>query len=106
MSGDVISKGIAKCASSDCFNVHIGKAIALRRALGHQVPTEYLNAPQPTEVHVGDVVAVGYRNYTVINDDHDSENEKSAIDTLRISSLQGFGGGFEIIDDSRAGEGE
>ncbi|MFF2413475.1 hypothetical protein [Bacillus safensis] len=106
VSGDVISKGIAKCASSDCFNVHIGKAIALRRALGHRVPTEYLNAPQPTEVHVGDVVAVGYRNYTVINDDQDSENEKSAIDTLRISSLQGFGGGFEIVDDSRTGVSE
>lgn len=106
VNGHVISKGIAKCSPSDCFNVHIGMAIALRRALGHRVPTEYFNAPQPTEVHVGDVVAVGYRNYTVINDDHDSENEKSAIDTLRISTLQGFGGGFEIIDDSRVGEGE
>ncbi|WP_144533954.1 hypothetical protein [Bacillus pumilus] len=106
VSGHVISKGIAKCSPSDCFNVHIGMAIALRRALGYHVPTEYFNAPLPTEVHVGDIVAVGYRNYTVINDDHDSENEKSTIDTLRISTLQGFGGGFEIIDDSRVGEGE
>lgn len=103
VSGDVISKGIAKCSPSDCFNVHIGKAIALRRLLGYQVPTEYFDAPQPTKVKVGDIVAVGYENYTVIND---SENEKSPIDTLRISTLQGFGGGFEIIDDSRAGEGE
>ncbi|MEC1940339.1 hypothetical protein [Bacillus velezensis] len=48
--------GIAKAAPSDCFNVHIGKAIAIRRALGLAVPDEYLNAPQPTEVRVGDVI--------------------------------------------------
>lgn len=55
-SGKELSKGIAKCAPDDCFNVHIGKAIALRRALGLPVPDEYVYAPQPTEVRVGDVV--------------------------------------------------
>lgn len=55
-NGMVWGRGIAKCAPNDCFNVHIGKAIALRRALGLEVPDEYLNAPQPTEVRVGDVV--------------------------------------------------
>ncbi|MGG1445029.1 hypothetical protein ABE354_23855 [Brevibacillus laterosporus] len=55
----ISGRGIAKCAPDDCFNVHIGKAIALRRALGLDVPTEYLTVPQPTEVRVGDVV----RNY-------------------------------------------
>lgn len=54
--GNVWGKGIAKCAPTDCFNAHIGKAIALRRALGLEVPAEYLNAPQPTDVRVGDVV--------------------------------------------------
>lgn len=54
--GAVKSKGIAKAAPDDCFNVHIGKAIALHRALGLEVPDEYLNAPQPTEVRVGDIV--------------------------------------------------
>ncbi|AOC58685.1 hypothetical protein [Bacillus pumilus] len=53
---NIARRGIAKCAPNDCFNVHIGKAIALRRALGLEVPAEYLNAPQPTEVRVGDVV--------------------------------------------------
>jgi hypothetical protein len=53
-------RGIAKCNPSDCFNVHIGKAIALRRALGLEVPAEYLNAPQPTEVRVGDVIGFPY----------------------------------------------
>ncbi|WP_353856853.1 hypothetical protein [Bacillus sp. Bos-x628] len=43
------SYGIAKCSPNDCFNAHIGKAIALRRALGLEVPAAYLNVPQPTE---------------------------------------------------------
>ncbi|MDK1004070.1 hypothetical protein [Bacillus subtilis] len=54
--GQIVAKGIAKAAPADCFNVHIGKVIALRRALGLAVPDEYLNVPQPTEVRVGDVV--------------------------------------------------
>ncbi|MEH7790484.1 hypothetical protein V7358_13935 [Bacillus pumilus] len=49
-------RGIAKCAPVDCFNAHIGKAIALRRALGLEVPAEYLYTPQPTEVRVGDII--------------------------------------------------
>ncbi|MCY9329979.1 hypothetical protein MOF21_08520 [Bacillus haynesii] len=48
--------GTAVCAPNDCFNIHIGKAIAIHLALGLEVPDEYLNAPQPTEVRVGDVV--------------------------------------------------
>lgn len=55
-TGKVVRKGIAKCAPGDCFNEHIGKAIALRRALGLEIPFEYLSAPQPTEVRVGDLV--------------------------------------------------
>jgi polyribonucleotide nucleotidyltransferase len=60
MSGTFWAKGIATCAPGDVFNAHIGKAIALRRALGLEVPTEYTNAPKPTEARVGDVVrAIG-----------------------------------------------
>lgn len=54
--GAVYACGIAKAAPDDCFNSHIGKAIALRRALRLDVPSEYVNAPQPTEPRVGDVV--------------------------------------------------
>ncbi|MDR9852921.1 hypothetical protein RJP21_04810 [Paenibacillus sp. VCA1] len=56
IGGKPFRKGIAKCAPNDVFNAHIGKAIALRRALGLEVPAEYLNVPNPTEVRVGDVV--------------------------------------------------
>ncbi|WP_051632360.1 hypothetical protein [Bacillus sp. UNC125MFCrub1.1] len=103
--GRVISKGIAKCDPDDCFNAHIGKAIALRRALGLEVPSEYLNVPQPTDVRVGDVV--NYRNAYVLEvvDDSHIPGAKP-VSTIRISALQGSGGGYVIIDDSRAGEGE
>ncbi|MFW0909687.1 hypothetical protein [Bacillus altitudinis] len=55
---NIVRRGIAKCAPNDCFNAHIGKAIALRRALGWSVPAEYMNVPQPTEIRVGDVVEI------------------------------------------------
>lgn len=57
---EIVAKGIAKCAPTDCFNVYIGMAIALRRALGLDIPQEYVNAPHPEEVNVGDVVEARY----------------------------------------------
>jgi hypothetical protein len=71
-SGKVHARGIAKCDPSDCFNVHIGKAIGLRRALGLEVPAEYLNAPQPTEVRVGDIVRLPNGNLYACRMNHDS----------------------------------
>ncbi|OMD16233.1 hypothetical protein [Paenibacillus odorifer] len=54
--GKVRVVGIAKCAPGETFNAHIGRAIALYRALGLEIPAEYLTCPQPEEVRVGDVV--------------------------------------------------
>lgn len=54
--GYVWARGIAKAAPNDVFNAHIGRAIALRRALGLEIPAEYLNVPNPEEPRVGDVV--------------------------------------------------
>lgn len=45
-------KGIAKCKPSDVFNEHIGKAIALGRALGLDV-SEFEQAVQPNKVVSG-----------------------------------------------------
>src|SRR5690606_36553699 len=64
-SNIVRAKGIAKCAPGDCFNEHIGKAIALRRALGLEIPSEYLTVPNPTEVRVGYVMKVSVDDGTV-----------------------------------------
>lgn len=52
----VYSKGIAKCNPDDVCNEHIGKAIALGRALGKDV-SEFENAVQPTKVVQGQVIA-------------------------------------------------
>ncbi|ASB87665.1 MULTISPECIES: hypothetical protein [Bacillus subtilis group] len=96
--GTVESKGIAKAAPDDCFNVHIGEAIALHRALGLEVPDEYLNAPQPTEVRVGDIVKLIHNGEVIdeyrvskIEDDrvYDHDNTWAPKRTLKI------------IDDSR-----
>lgn len=41
-SNAVFERGFAHCHPNDTFNEHIGKAIALRRACGLEVPKEYL----------------------------------------------------------------
>ncbi|NTU28353.1 hypothetical protein HPX95_19645 [Bacillus tequilensis] len=90
--------GRAKAAPSDCFNVHIGKAIALRRALGLAVPDEYLNAPQPTEVRVGDVVeGHAVKNTALVISDDAWPPISGAWVPLKYARQYKF----RIIDDSR-----
>lgn len=97
--GHVVARGIAKCAPNDCFNVYIGMAIALRRALGLDIPSEYVNAPQPTEVRVGDVVRYDQHPVTVISDvGHDSINVSKHTFLSTASGLSP-----SILDDSRDG---
>ncbi|QAV89603.1 hypothetical protein ES963_16450 [Bacillus subtilis] len=103
-TGERYKRGIAKAAPSDCFNVHIGKAIALRRALGLAVPDEYLNAPQPTEVRVGDFISddSGVHKALVIEDD--SWPPFSGGAALYLKDARKYG--YRIIDDSREEVGE
>jgi len=96
---NIVRRGIAKAAPSDCFNEHIEKAIALHRALGLAVPNEYLNVPNPTEVRVGDVVA--YRGVyktteyvTVVADDQPTGGGRAALTSMAVEHAK-------IIDDSR-----
>ncbi|MCM3205642.1 hypothetical protein [Paenibacillus illinoisensis] len=108
-----ITRGIAKCAPGDVFNSHIGRAIALRRALGLEVPAEYFEAPNPTEVRVGDVVegtshsgAIG----PVLEIGHDGE-ENFVIyrnDTNPSCFSRCWSGVTRVIilDDSRTSEAE
>ncbi|MCY7679919.1 hypothetical protein MH122_14035 [Bacillus pumilus] len=108
--------GIAKCAPDDCFNVHVGKAIALRRALGLEVPAEYLYTPQPTEVRVGDIIEAAdccgekYR-FTVghIQDDKIYDVRGDGTYTYldaAVRYLRSDATNPKTIDDSRVGEGE
>lgn len=99
-TGTLWARGIAKCAPNAVFNAHIGRAIALRRALGLEVPTEYLNAPNPTEIRVGDVVDYGGRIATVALDGR-------SIDTRTHTFIStAVGCDATIIDDSRDDEAE
>ncbi|MCY8266128.1 hypothetical protein MOC48_06965 [Bacillus haynesii] len=99
--------GTEICAPDDCFNVHIGKAIALHRALGLEVPEKYLNAPQPTEVRVGDVVECGslkdIRHVKVVAD---GEYIGTGLDKAAISSVAVTRHLRRILDDSRTEVGE
>jgi len=72
ISDSVRAKGIAKCNPNDVFNEHIGKAIALGRALGKDV-SEFENAPQPNELTVGMVIR---RNYYESAATYEREIEK------------------------------
>ncbi|MEC0709150.1 hypothetical protein P8881_16540 [Bacillus haynesii] len=103
--GAICGKGIAKAAPDDCFNEHIGKAIALHRALGLEVPDEYLNAPQPTEVRVGDVVkhTVTSEIATVIEDDSWPPLTGAYVYQRDVESARRYA---RIIDDSRTEVGE
>jgi hypothetical protein len=94
-SGNVYARGIAKCDPTDCFNVHIGKAIALRRALGLEVPAEYLNTPQPTEVRVGDVVEYAGYKVTVMTSNRNCDYTHGTCVSGSFVSQNG-----KIIDDS------
>ncbi|WP_449600331.1 hypothetical protein [Paenibacillus sp. Marseille-Q9583] len=55
-------KATAKCSPADVFHADLGKAIALRKALGLTVPTEYTDAPQPEELGTGTVVHLRVSN--------------------------------------------
>jgi hypothetical protein len=105
-SNKVVSRGIAKCHPDDCFNVHIGKAIALRRALGLEVPDEYLNAPQPTEIRVGDIIRWEHVDcdYQVISLENKFPNVIGINrDGSRFEACGGnfYHHGMKIIDDTR-----
>lgn len=58
--GRVRVVGKSKCAPDDVFNSHIGRAIALHRALGLEVPAEYLSVPGPEEIRAGDIVRLPF----------------------------------------------
>ncbi|MGW7765526.1 hypothetical protein [Bacillus velezensis] len=99
----VYVRGIAKAAPSDCFNVHIGRAIALRRALGLTVPDEYLNAPQPTEVRVGDVVRGKYADYyyqLCREGELGDDSYEAKIREIADGKYRYVGGSYDFIDDA------
>lgn len=56
--GEILGKGVARCAESDVFNENLGKAIALGRAFNINVD-KFINAAQPGTVAVGQEFITG-----------------------------------------------
>ncbi|WP_342497446.1 hypothetical protein NYE62_09780 [Bacillus sp. FSL K6-2861] len=99
ISGRPIHVGRAKAVPDDCFNVHIGKAIALRRALGLAVPHEYLNAPPPTEIRVGDVVCGKYEeSYYRYEGRLFGDSYEEQIKEIEDGKFRYMSGGYDFID--------
>lgn len=96
----VLSEGTARCEKGDTFNLHIGKAIALHRALQLPVPAVYLNAPQPTKAEVGDLVKLGGKVYRIVPL---SETVGFSSGTASVDSIVARTG--RIVDDSRVNVG-
>lgn len=94
-SKKIYKKGIAKCEPGDCFNTHIGKVIALHRALGKPVPKELLDAPQPERPsRAGDIVEYNGKRFEII------EPTKRVFPGLAHErSVVGLEG--KIVDDSK-----
>lgn len=70
VTNDIYSKGIAKCDPDDVFNSDIGKAIALYRALGLDVPEYLYNAPKPEKAANGDIIKSNITGYIYTIDDN------------------------------------
>ncbi|MCY9737509.1 hypothetical protein M5X17_27790 [Paenibacillus alvei] len=92
--------GIAKCMKDDVFNVHIGMAIALAKALNKEIPAEFVNASQPNVSQVGDYIE--YKGFVVkVEPPNDVTGrtynyEKGDCAVGSIAATNG-----RIIDDSR-----
>jgi hypothetical protein len=90
----VYARGKAKCAPGDCFNIWIGRALALRRALGLDVPDYYLNAPQPdiSKRQQGDVVEYNGQRFVI------SDGRRWGVGYAHIESFAAKNG--RLVDDS------
>jgi len=76
-------KGFAKCSPQDTFVEEIGKAIALRRALGLAVPSEYIDLTPKTTKEVDRRAKVGEKIKVVSPVLSDGSYEKGDILTVK-----------------------
>ncbi|QHZ51176.1 hypothetical protein [Paenibacillus larvae] len=97
----VCFRGIAKCAPGDVFNSHIGRAIALRRALRLEVPAEYLSVPNPTEIRERDIVGYTHPLIPLVYAAEVVDHNSWFISGSRMYLSVDYARGRRIIDDSR-----
>lgn len=98
-TGVLHAKAVAKCDPDDVFNTDIGKAIALARALGVEVPVEFVKAVQPTEIVVGHRIyyTTLYPNILVIEESSEPTPSEIGVKLARM-----FTRSNRILDDSNA----
>ena len=95
---ELIFKGLAKCVLGDVFNEHIGKAIALGRALGLDV-SEFEQVVQPT-VAVGQIASHDDSEVYTITE---ITTDKALTNPGSFYELSSFEkGGAYIINDTNA----
>lgn len=98
---DIKSRGIAKCAPNDVFNEHIGKAIALARALEIDVPSEFLEAVQPNKIVAGMIIK--YKDGRIAEVINDSYRGHINVETQTyLSTAREYEYHARIIDDTNA----
>lgn len=100
-NGAIVERATAKCSPSDVFHAEIGKAIALRKALGLTVPGEYTDAPQPERAEVGAVVSSNSSLgvVTLVKSARGGQPFNRADKTLEINTFSALGG-TKILDDT------
>ncbi|KGR89275.1 hypothetical protein [Lysinibacillus odysseyi] len=102
MKQEPLHVNTAKCNPSDVFNEHIGKAIALGRALGLDV-SEFENAVQPKELVTGHLIEVKYRKYsdkqirTIVTHEDEVKSTSNTADFIEKETFW-----HQIINDTNA----
>lgn len=97
-TSNVYGVGRSKCAPGDVFNEHIGRAIALARALEIDVPEEFLKAVQPNEIVMG--MDLEIRSNGKLEFDHKPINVIDLEDCNKDFQADEYG--TFIIDDTNA----
>lgn len=102
-SGRVYSRGVAKACGGECYNVEIGRAIALYKALNREVPEYLINAPRPDTPKAGDVIKYSFHDEVFsreleIIDNIDDYDLTGSVKYARIGSE--VVNNSKIIDDS------
>src|SRR6185312_2029016 len=109
-TGSVMTRGIAKCMPTDVFNDWIGKAIALCKALEIEIPKEFVEAVQPTEIVKGMIAEPTEEELPHFNPSGRMPLEVTSVGengfVWRSNGRNADKEDFNIIDDSNANYGE
>lgn len=101
--GYTVNVGRADCMEGDVFNLYIGQAIALAKALDivEKLPQEFLKAVQPLEIETGMIVIYTDERIVEVVKDEDGVTIDTDTQTY-LSTAKEFKGDLRITDDTNA----